>query len=315
MKRFVVLMLFSCLAAAAQNGHTVTDLMKDYKAYLAEKGGRDKIARAELFVKKVVEPNRNFYSQIAGVKDTAFYNMYVDMVDNTLHKDIMYLDSAFDRCFTLATTKIGKKLPLQKEAKVYKCLSLFSTNGQVRTIDGDYALLIGLDVEAYIKATDKDLTSLIEHEYLHLIHARLNPKIYNQVNESFTSAMNCPLYIQVFCEGLASYFPEYLDASTSLKEALQDEELATRGPELKKEIAKEIYPVLSSTDKKHQYRFFSIRHLKDRDNLPERSAYYIGYEVIRDLVKEGYTYERLLRMTQPEIEKTVSAKLALYTKG
>ncbi len=295
----------------AQEQTKLHDLMPAYGEYFKNKKQGDTIGNVQLFLKEVVEPSKDYYELIAPGKEEAFYKTYLQYVDGLLHKRIIELDSLFLLTFSSAQQTIHKRLSWTQKINppVYKGLSLFSTNGQVRQFKGEYILVIGLDVESYIQGTREDLEYLIQHEYLHYLHAHLNHAVYQQINTSFTSAVNCPLYLQVFAEGLATYFPLFLNPQADPARFLQSHELAEKAPALKKEIANELLKTITSTDKKYQYQFFSIRHEKDRDQFPDRAGYYIGYEIIAHALKEGMSIEQLLKLNEKQIASLVTRKL------
>ncbi|MFD2569267.1 hypothetical protein ACFSUS_01395 [Spirosoma soli] len=302
---------FICLytAAIAQHRSMVVNLIKPYYAYQQSALANPNVDKLALFRQHVLGADSAFYQQVIGSRDSASLASFLTLVDGNLNGRIRRLEAAFNGQYAKAMQQITSRFPIARQFsnKVYVCLSLFSSNGQVRKLNTKYVVYYGLDVAAYFKAEHDDLLPLIEHEYFHLLQANLNPAVYDQINASFSSADTCPIYVHLFSEGLATYFPKHLNPSMALGKALFNDSLATQCKPIQGQLAGQLLRVIDSKDKTDLYQFFSIK--SEKTTVPDRAAYYIGAEVTRRLLGKGYSYKRLLRLPPLNMRALVHREL------
>lgn len=172
---------------------------------------------------------------------------------------------------------------------VYVAPSLFTSNGQVRVVEGKPVVVIGLDVQAYAERellpqeSRYDLRAFITHELMHAHHYEKNPAMRDFANRLFDRAAPAPLYASLWIEGLATCVSMGLDGDGSLERALMDKGLpAAIVPALQK-VATELHDKLEVRDLDQIGDFFWLG--RARDDIPPRAGYAVGALLAADIVK------------------------------
>lgn len=152
--------------------------------------------------------------------------------------------------------------------------SFYRFDGQLTRIDGEFALLFGVDGIARYHGANADLGVLLSHELFHVHHARTSPAL-------FADEEHNPVYAGVWIEGLATYVSERLNPQAStLQILLDDTALHTRAPPKLRSIIEEILAQFDSASPDTYDRFLNYG---DKGDIPGRTGYLAGYLAAKEL--------------------------------
>jgi hypothetical protein len=256
--------------------------------------------RARLFRQLVIDPHMRIYSKRQFEKNISNEGIaaYLKRVEPDLEA-MRSLSARIEEQTRAATLRFTRTFPDFKGDVLTAFLpSFYKFDGQSTLIDGEYALLFGLDGIAKFHGAEADLGVLFTHELFHIHHARTTPSLFADEEHS-------PLYMNVWIEGLATYVSEQLHPRASrLQILLDDEALFERGMPLAPQLAEMILARLDSRTVEDKERFLSYG---EQGDLPGRSGYLVGYLAAKQLGErfnlrelcalEGEQLRRLLRDT------------------
>jgi hypothetical protein len=180
---------------------------------------------------------------------------------------------------------------------IYFLVSLGAFDGGVRTVNGQPALLFGVDVIARIHPPD-ELGALIDHELFHMYHRQITGVV---------GARGDPLYLALWEEGLATYVSGALNPSVSESAILgRPEDLAEQTKPLLPQIARELLENMDSTSPDLYQAFFLSGG--PRKDLPPRSGYYVGFLICRE-IGQSHNLQQLAQMNGESLHSTVRKML------
>jgi hypothetical protein len=218
-----------------------------------------------------------------------------------------------------SVAQLDALLPALKSTVVYVGPSLFTSNGQVRVVDGRPVVLIGLDVQAYAERdllppeSRHDLRAFITHEILHAHHYEKNPAMRDFANRLFDRSAPAPLYASLWIEGLATCMSMGLDGDGSVERALMDKNLPSAIVPAVQKVATELHDKLEVRDIDQIGDFFWLG--RERNDIPSRSGYAVGALVAADIV-ERQGIERALGLQGDALIAELRSSLkALMTSG
>jgi hypothetical protein len=213
--------------------------------------------------------------------------------------EVRRLSTAFPRIWHDQVERFRSHLPdAAGDAPVTIMLSFLNFDARVRLWRDRLALFVGLDGVAYIHGRGADLGILLDHECFHLYHHQVNPSLILPGGDT--------IWLGIWKEGLAVYACGVLNPGISRQRMLLgDLDLAAITPELLREIARELPPVLSATDGQTRARYLSYGY---RGDIPARSGYALGL-VIAERVARGRSLGELARIPAPDIETLVRAEV------
>lgn len=277
----VVLIATAILGSAANSRPAakpqVVDVMPAFWAVQAEIGSMKTTADAiRRFRQRIIEPHWAIYSKDQFKKDVTDEGIAQYLGRVQVHLDAMRSLSAKIGSQTSAASKrFAQAFPQFDSAVSITYLpSFYRFDGQVTRLDGEPAVLFGLDGIAKYHGADADLGVLFSHELFHVHHARTSPAL-------FADEEHAPLYIGVWIEGLATYVSERLNPQAStLQILLDDQALLDRGMPIAGDIAALILEHFDSTRPEDTRRFLSFG---EQGEIPGRSGYLIGYLVAKNL--------------------------------
>jgi hypothetical protein len=229
-----------------------------------------------LFRQAVIEPHRAIYSKEQFEKHITDERIaaYLEKVEPDLEV-MRALSAQIEQQTRTASERFRQTFPgFDGNVLTAYLPSFYSFDGQSTLIDGEHALLFGLDGIAKFHGANADLGVLFTHELFHIHHARTTPSL-------FADEENAPLFMNVWIEGLATYVSDRLHPHAStLQIMLDDKALLDRGMPLVGEIAEMILARLDSEAREDKGRFLSYG---DKGAIPGRSGYLIGYLAARNL--------------------------------
>ena len=172
---------------------------------------------------------------------------------------------------------------------IYLAPSLFTSNGQVRVVDGKPVVMFGVDVQAYAelellpKASRYDLRAYVAHELFHAHHYGVNREMRDAANTLFDTRLPAPLYLNLWIEGLATCVSMGMDGDGSVGRALMSERLAPELPPLLPALTREYAGKLDARSIEVTRDYFWLGG--ERQDIPPRSAYAMGALVADDVLK------------------------------
>ncbi len=176
---------------------------------------------------------------------------------------------------------------------IYFLVSLGAFDGAVRPVNGDPALLFGVDVITRIHPQD-ELGAFFDHELFHIYHRQIT---------GMAGGMGDPLYRALWEEGLATYVSGVLNPQVSESAILgRPEDLAARAKPLLSQIARELLQNMDSTSPDLYQTFFLGNSA--RKDIPPRSGYYVGLLIAREL-GQSYSLQQLAEMNGESLRSTM----------
>lgn len=214
--------------------------------------------------------------------------------------EVRRLSTAFPQIWREQVERFRRHLPdAASDAPVTILLSFLNFDARVRLWRDRLALFVGLDGVVHIHGRGADLGILLDHECFHLYHHQVNPSLILPSGDT--------LWLGIWKEGLAVYACGVLNSGISRQRMLLgDGELAAITPELLRKVARELPPVLATTDGQTRARYLSYGY---RGDIPARSGYALGL-AIAERVARGRNLGELARIPAPEIEALVRAEIA-----
>lgn len=234
--------------------------------------------RARLFRQLVIDPHMRIYSKQQFEKNISNEGItaYLKRVEPDLAA-MRSLSALIEEQTRAASLRFTRTFPdFTGNVLTAYLPSFYKFDGQSTLIDGEYALLFGLDGIAKFHGAEADLGVLFTHELFHIHHARTTPSLFADEEHS-------PLYMNVWIEGLATYVSEQLHPRASrLQILLDDEALLKRGMPLAPKLAAMILARLDSRAADDKGRFLSYG---EQGDIPGRSGYLVGYLAAKQLAE------------------------------
>ena len=118
-----------------------------------------------------------------------------------------------------------------------------------------------------------------------------------------------PLFTSLFTEGLANYFSSIVTKDTTLvRILLDDKDLSNRGPKMISKLSKIFIEKIHSKERKDYSMFFTPFQ---KQEIPNRSGYFLGYLVVKEMAKI-FTIKELCLLNEAEICKHVEVTLIKF---
>jgi hypothetical protein len=159
---------------------------------------------------------------------------------------------------------------------IYFADMLGQLDGAGRVVDGRRALVLGLD------ALERErgeilLQVFLTHEFFHRYH-------FEAAGFSDDLEDRQEIWRTLWAEGLATYMSKVLSPSASTGDALMlPKDLAQRAQPLTARMAAELLQGLDGMDANLFRRYFTSNPNIDRNGVPPRAGYYIGYVIAQRL--------------------------------
>lgn len=259
-------------------------------------------ARPEAMTRTILDPYPVLYGRIIERPSAKALADYLQQQKPQLPA-LRLLAAAFRRQLPLTLAILRRELGPLKPMTIYVAPSLFSSNGQVRMVDGAPVVAFGPDVQAYVaanlvkQAPAGDLRALVAHETFHAQHYARNPAMALLANRLFIPEQKPPLYLNLWIEGLATCASMMMDGDGAVESALMSDELARALPPLVPKLAAELGEKSQSTadDDYRDYFWLSGR----RRDIPKRAGYGIGALVADRVVTQMGLRRAILLSGEP----------------
>lgn len=183
--------------------------------------------------------------------------------------------------------------------------SFFSSNGQLREYNGKMRVFFGVDVVTYVADKYKNHQILVDHETFHLVHSRKSAAADRMLKGVYNQKHLCPLYENLWVEGLATYASQLGNPESPLTDILFSEDVR-QFQQAERALAKDYLNNLLSTDSAYLKRYFWMN--SDAKDLPQRSAYYMGLRVAM-LIGKRYSLARMMMFDEQQVKTEVTAAL------
>jgi hypothetical protein len=250
----------------------------------------DQAAPAERMrsLKALIAAHPDLYGPVIPVMNDERLQQFIVGQEGTLafqHEVTKALEAQFPKTIAAMQQKLGPPQP----AVVYIAPSLFTSNGQVRMLNGMPLLVFGPDVQAYVfenitpRKPPFDVRALIAHEFFHTQHYAKNADTAADANALFAPEGKPPLYVNLWIEGLATCASMIFDGDGAASDALMSEDLANRLPVLVPKVAAELNAKIMSANDQDYRDFFWMSG--QRADIPKRSAYGVGAFVADKVIR------------------------------
>ncbi len=308
----LALLGFACTHAAETSVATpvikAINTTQEFLRFWDQAEGKPEAERIQLFLDSVVGAHPELFTKdvlgslalsgpdaaadkkaVAGtyLKEVARYLPRMRELATTLDRDLARYAKEFSATFP----DYASKMP------IYFTVSLFSFDGGTRMVNGQMALLFGIDGIAKYNGADDKLSVLLHHELFHQYHAQIAPEL---------GADETPIWISLWEEGLATYVSQKMNPGTSDAEALFSKTLMEKMPPIMPAVTRELLANFDSMDKKEYAAFFYGKN--DRNDLPGRGGYYVGLRIAQQLGAK-HSLRELAAMRGPELKAAVRAAL------
>lgn len=191
-----------------------------------------------------------------------------------------------------------------KPTTVYLTSSLGSFDGGTRTIEGQPALLFGVDGIAFFHPPEHDLAPLVHHELFHIHHGFELEAAGADPNEPTVGAT-------LWIEGLATFVSHELNPDASWSEVLLSEDMIQNTDAQLAALATELADNLHSTNESLIADYF-IGGSGER--VPDRCGYYIGLRVAERL-RANHSLTQLATLHGPALDAKIEAALRELATG
>jgi hypothetical protein len=181
---------------------------------------------------------------------------------------------------------------------IYLTFSLGHFDGAGRIVDGQPAMVLGVDNVAYL--TPQGLPIFIAHELFHRYH-------YQAAGFSDDASEHQAIWRSLWVEGLATYVSGRLNPNRSLPEVLFSADLEERGTPLIPKMARQL--MHGDRPDPALYGLYFEADPRDSD-IPPRAGYLVGYRVAEILAQHRRLSE-LSRLRGEPLHKEVDRALAL----
>ena len=292
----------------------VVDVMPAFWKVMDAQPAAVPAARARGFQREVIDAYPGLYGPVVPA-DAAFdAAAYLEQLGTFLPtmRDLDHRTRAqIDSSLGILRARFG---PLS-DMTIYVAPSLFTSNGQVRVVDGRPVVLFGVDVQAYAeqellpKSSRYDLRAYVAHELVHAHHYGMNAAMRAAANTLFDEKNPAPLYLNLWIEGLATCVSMSMDGDGSVERALMSARIAAELPPVLPALAREMSGKLDARSLEATRDYFWLGG--ERKDIPPRSAYGVGALVAADvLARRGLGASLLL--AGDDLRAEVANALAKY---
>jgi hypothetical protein len=265
-------------AAAPTPAIAVRNLMPDFWNFWRAARGRVPGVQLQLWRQRYQQPNAAVF---ADLKSTCSADLQSDVLEKqyfpilgSLDPAMRALSASLPNAIISVDARFIKAFPdMRWRGPVYVMASVGCFNGRSQLIQGQQALLLGVDDMAGMHETN--VRPLITHEMFHRYH-------YSHF--AFEPELAQPLWVRLWAEGLATYVAHRLNPGASAYDltSISPEAMSRMDSQLGV-MTKRFIGRLNSTSQADATAYFS----DDSENkqIPARAGYYMGLEVARYLAR------------------------------
>ncbi len=191
---------------------------------------------------------------------------------------------------------------LRCDFPIYLTITLGQLDGAGRVVDGERALVFGVDTIAQLHKPEQ-LPVFVSHELFHRYHSQM-------AGFSDDPGDRQAIWRTLWAEGLATYVSARLNPDHPLADAFMlPRDLAERAEPLTPRLAKALKRN-DAPDPARYLEYFTYGSASaTKDGLPFRAGYYIGYRVA-EMMAQGTTLRALAHRQGPELLKDIDRALA-----
>lgn len=291
-------------AASSPAEWTTIDVMPDWWAFWAAAADQPRVRQRELFDQLVVEQHPALFGEaVLSIDRSAPFELeprvdalleVVPPLVPTMRRLSEQLEDELPRhraTFTSAFEDFAWR------GKVYFTVSLLVFDGAVRDVDGEEALVFGLDKIAQLHGESASLAPLFHHELFHVYHFGTHAPFGPGPSR---------IYQALWGEGLAVWVSRELNPGASLSDILMSAEMVAAADAIMPRLAAELRAELDSEDADVYRDFF--RGSGQRDDLPKRAGYYVGLRVA-EILARGRTARQLAELADPQLRREIEVAL------
>ena len=268
---------------ARAQGYRVRNLMPEYWAFHARAEGLAPQAQAHLFRREVAERHPQVYTaRVIGLPPDVPYqdalarrylrvhemlagrHAVMRKVSDAIAADLPRYESRFREVFP----------DLDFRGDVYFMHSLGGFDGATRIVDGQLALLFGVDMIAHVYGGEIDPQPFFHHELFHVYHAQFVPERDAE-----------PFLVALWREGLATYVAQKLNP------AAQGVSIFGLPPSTPGRVnaalslhARTVRGLLDSRDREDLARWFT--GVRETGEVPARAGYVLGFRIAERLGRQ-----------------------------
>jgi hypothetical protein len=216
-----------------------------------------------------------------------------------LRSDLVRYDSTFRAAFP----------DMKWSGTVYFTIALGAFDGGTRPVNGNEALLFGIDKIASLHGPDASLSALFHHEIFHIYQADVAPSVEH---DDATRG----LLDHLWEEGLAVYVSKRLNPDATWKQIMLSDDVelermmkegTARLPQLASELRRNL-----DVSTPEMYRDYFLN--SKRPEVPPRVGYFVGYLVAKRVAK-GRPLPATARIRGAELRREVDRELAYFEAG
>ena len=260
--------------------YTVKDLTPTFWRFWDEARAKPEVEQLRLLRERVIAAHPDVYTAEVLTLDTS--RPFDEALAKRWPRFLSFAGPHLDTARTLSASlkqdlpryeaRFRKTFPdLAYTGEVYFLASIGAFDGGTREVKGRTALLFGVDVIATIYGEKANLEAFFDHELFHLYHGQFpDPELEDTLARA------------LWKEGLATYVAWSLNPETpeSVLFALPVD-MPERARASMPRLAGELRARLDSKSREDYQSFFLGN--PQREDIPARSGYYVGYVVAREL--------------------------------
>ncbi|MDB5364937.1 MAG: hypothetical protein JWM77_864 [Rhodospirillales bacterium] len=312
MKRLLLSALLTSLslfAGTASAACSIVDATQEFWTLARESRGWSDTTQMAAFRGRVQAKHPGLYApEVIDIDDPArLERKAVDALNEARASNFaaMSLIREMQNRLPAAIAKLQKRFPdFRCDFPIYLMVSLDQFDGAGRVVDGQPALVFGVDA---IQALDTGsrLSVFLMHELFHRYHAQA-------AGFSDDPGADQEIWRALWAEGLATYVSAAFNLENSLADALMlPRDLEQQARPMLPKLAAELRASADKIDRDLFGRFFEYGNKSAKESgLPWRSAYYLGYRVAA-LANERCSIETLVHWDAATVRQEVDRDLAL----
>jgi hypothetical protein len=323
MYRFKLRVILSLLAATASvgfsngsRGDAALSIAKSFQVFWSAAQGKPFADQEALWDKYIESPRQDIYDSIVWekrdypdwrkLKDATLALRFASYpaIGSQIPGAIISLEAAIPR----QAAKFHELFPdasAQPPVVIVLAPDFDSKSG----VQGDGKPVLALSVDTLMLEKKVDLNILFPHELFH---------IYDATHAGVTNdgvMSGADITLPLFAEGLATYVSTLITPGHTDGQYLMQDSLGTLPAARMQEIAKRFLadahqPAIETADAKAYGRWFESSKIPFQADLPNRSGYWLGLNLIREMVKT-HTLQEMAAWSPAKAQNETRAALTL----
>lgn len=300
----------SASAQSLASAPPIIDAMPDFWVFWEKAEGADATTQKKLFKQLVVARRPELYqAKVIGLDASQPYEQALDArLDKYLPlllphvAELRRVAGALPQLLREAIVDFRRTFPdFALREPIYELCSIGGFDGGTRSIQGREVLAFGPDVMAIIRPPGFNHRAFIEHELFHVYHRTWHPKEPDAI------------WWYLWSEGLATYVSHFLNPRATQDELSLPEDLIAKATPRLPELARTLLDHLEEGEDSSWYGYFFLGPL-DRQDVPARSGYLIGYRVAAQLARR-HDLTALTHLEGESLQREIRAELLRIRDG